>query len=248
MESLERLAKRLAPDALVDWLRRRRLERLRRENESKSAAEVFGAVYAKNLWGGAPGEYNSGRGSDPDLVGPYCALVRRFVAERGVRSVLDVGCGDFRVGRQLLEPGVRYLGVDVVPDLIARNAHEFGTDLIEFRTLNVVEDALPGADLVLVRQVLQHLSNAEIARVLDKLRRFPRVLITEHYPAPGARRAPNLDKPHGGDTRIPDGSAVYLDEPPFLLRDLRLVLETPLPRGVGAEGETLRTFLLEPGA
>jgi len=43
--------------------------------------------------------------------------------------------------------------------------------------------SLPAADLYLVRQVLQHLSNEEIAKVIANLGNARRVLISEHLPA-----------------------------------------------------------------
>ncbi len=45
------------------------------------------------------------------------------------------------------------------------------------------------------------------------------------YPAPSVKIVPNMDKPQGGDTHIYDSSAVYLDQSPFNLHNLRLIFE-----------------------
>jgi SAM-dependent methyltransferase len=246
MSFIKNLAKRLLSGRLLERLRRRRLEQLRRKNAARSAREVFAAAYAENAWGGEAGAFYSGSGSDEPFIAPYCAMVRDFIVRHGIRSVLDVGCGDFRAGRLLQMEGVAYVGVDVVPALIERNRRLFGSETVSFCCLDAVEDPLPAADLVLVRQVLQHLSNAQIAKVLERLGAYPHVLVTEHLAAPGSAAAPNLDKPHGGDTRLPDDSCVRIDLPPFNVRGARSVLEVPVAPGVGAEGETIATFWYSP--
>jgi len=206
--------------------------------------EVFSAIYANNTWGGEADTFCSGSGSQIEASRPYSEMVKKFVAEHEIKSVLDIGCGDFSVGQIIQVPGVKYTGVDIVPELIARNAELFGSGSIWFKCLNVIEDELPEADLVLVRQVLQHLSNDQIARVLEKLKHYRYVMVTEHYPASGINVVPNLDKPHGGDTRIPDNSAVYLDKPPFSVQGMKTVLKVAAPRCLENDGESIETMLI----
>lgn len=67
-------------------------------------------------------------------------------------------------------------------------------------------------DLCVVRQVLQHLSNDQITRVLKRLQPFKTAIVAEHHPARLLR--PNLDKHTGADTRIEFDSGVYLEYPP----------------------------------
>jgi hypothetical protein len=86
---------------------------------------------------------------------------------------------------------------------------------------------MPNADLCLVRQVMQHLSNAEISRLLGKLKKYPYVIVAEHYPE--TEGMPNIDIVHGSNTRIEKhGSAVYLDKPPFSVSKVCLLSEVKL--------------------
>jgi len=85
--------------------------------------------------------------------------------------------------------------------------------------LDITNDALPAADLCLVRQVFQHLSNAQILSALDKLSPYPLALISEHVPR--KPRVFNLDKSQGPHIRASYGSGLYLDRPPFSCRVLR---------------------------
>lgn len=213
-------------------------------NRRRSVRDVFTRVYEKNQWGGAPGEYSSGAGSDDEHARSYATAIRGFIEEHDVRTVVDVGCGDFRVGQALLAPGVRYVGVDVVEGLIARNQALHGRPGVEFRCVDATTEPLPEGDLCLVRQVLQHLSNAQIEAVLQRTEPFRHVIVTEHYPAPGVVARTNLDKPHGADTRIIDDSAVYLDRPPFNREIERLLLEVDAGYWLARPGETHRSYLL----
>jgi 2-polyprenyl-3-methyl-5-hydroxy-6-metoxy-1,4-benzoquinol methylase len=205
-----------------------------------SVRETFAHIYRSQAWGSLPDRpFCSGDGSiREEAIEPYIGLVRRFIEERALKSVVDLGCGDFGVGSRLIRPGLRYTGVDVVPDLIRYNHEHFASDQVEFRCLDMIVDDLPPGDLCLVRQVLQHLSNDQILKTLISLTRYRYILATEHvYTGPGLRR--NEDKPHGPGTRLPKRSGVFLEAPPFHC-PATLILEVPL-----AEMESLRTLLIE---
>jgi SAM-dependent methyltransferase len=171
--------------------------------------------------------------------------VRGLIKEKGITKVVDLGCGDFTVGSRLLMNGIRYTGVDIVAALIQRNLQEFSNENVSFQCLDITSDPLPDGELCLLRQVLQHLSNVQITKVLTKIDKYRYVLITEHYPAPTVHGVPNKDKPHGADIRVYDDSAVYLNLPPFNMTISRLVLEVEAGVGLANPGEVIRTFLIE---
>ncbi len=244
MNSTKTFFRKLVPPAVLAWFRRLKAARLRRQNRGQTVKGVFTHIYQRNVWGGQPNEFFSGQGSTAPHATVYAETVRQFIAGRHLSSVVDLGCGDFVVGQSLQMDGVAYIGVDIVDDLIARNQRQFGGPNTSFVCRDIIADELPAADLCLIRQVLQHLSNAQIATILQKTQQYPLVLITEHYPAPGRTIVPNKDKPAGGDIRAIYNSAVYLDQPPFRLQPVSLLLEVEVDP-VGLPGETLRTFLVE---
>jgi hypothetical protein len=204
---------------------------------------VFAEIYARNTWGGRPGEFFSGPGSDSAQVRAYVEYVRAFARDHGIRTLVDLGCGDYRVGMQLRTPGDRYVGVDIVPDLVAHNSRTFGGPDTEFKCMDIIAEEPPAGDLCLVRQVLQHLSNQQVSRILPGLRRYRYVLVSEHHPAPARYVRPNTDKPHGDDTRVHDGSGIYLDRPPFDCA-VEHVLTTAVDAPLVEHGETIDTYLL----
>lgn len=220
------------------------MRRARRRYGQMSLQETFSQIYTTNAWGGTPGSFVSGIGSTDGQAAQYAAMVREFIRAHGVRSVVDVGCGDFVIGRELQVEGVRYTGVDIVPALIERNQREFGKDGIEFKCLDVTTATPPAADLCLVRQVFQHLSNAQVEAALRHLSAFRYLIISEHQPTgvPFRDFQPNTDKPHGPDTRVHDRSGIFLDQPPFNRPVADVLLD--VDAGEGREPGRIRSFLL----
>jgi SAM-dependent methyltransferase len=204
-----------------------------------SVSEAFSAIYRSQAWGSIEDRpFCSGDGSiREEAVGPYCAMIRDFIAANNIRRVVDLGCGDFAVGSRFVDPAVDYVGIDVVPDLIRYNQEHFAVPGVEFRCMNIIEDELPPGDLCLVRQVLQHLSNAQIQQTLKSLRRYRYVIATEHVYA-GAGLRHNRDKPQGPGTRIPRRSGAFLESSPFNC-PAKLVLEVPL-----ADNQILRSVVI----
>ena len=189
-----------------------------KRNRTLTNSEVFSNVYRKNLWrkqfstGGY--KFYSGKGSDEQYAVPYAECIRSFYADNDILSVIDLGCGDFRVGAQFVDVCNHYTGIDCVKELVRYNEQNFGNDKINFLCLDITKDDLPNADLCLIRQVLQHLSNDDIKKVLEKCQKYRYVIVTEHL-LNHLRQDPNLDKEHGLHTRLFFGSGVYLNKEPF---------------------------------
>ncbi|WP_369794116.1 class I SAM-dependent methyltransferase [Salegentibacter sp. Hel_I_6] len=172
-------------------------------------------IYEHNLWGGDKYEYYSGLGSHhPDLVNSYIALVSSFLKEFETPPVVcDLGCGDFNIGKELVEHSQKYIAVDIVPELIAHNKKTFKTENLEFHSLDIAKENLPLGDCVILRQVLQHLSNTEIKCVIEKLYNYKYVILTEHLPE--GNFEPNKDIISGQGIRLKKQSGVNLLASPF---------------------------------
>ncbi len=219
-----------------------------------STRSVFADIYANNVWGGEEGDIFSGPGSRGTAALAYVETVAAFAGTRDITDIVDLGCGDFEIGRQIiarcLPRRVRYAGVDVVPAVIERNARCFGDPRVSFACRDIVTDALPEGELCLVRQVFQHLSIGQVQRALSRLRKYRYVVITEHHPPDERFRGFNFNKVQGGDIRLARGSGIYLDRRPFNLR-VQLLLEVALKRieeaRVPEETGFLRSYLWEPG-
>jgi hypothetical protein len=172
-------------------------------------------IYERKLWGGGEADFYSGQGSHlPEFVEPYLSVLASFLTSfKSPLVVCDLGCGDFNVGKELVSYTKRYMAVDIVPALIARNKEKFKAENLEFQCLDIALDDLPPGDCAILRQVLQHLSNTEVHRIVDKLSQFKYVIITEHLPE--GEFLPNKEIISGQGIRLKNRSGINLLAPPF---------------------------------
>ncbi len=205
----------ILPDSAVREINKIRFWNYRRRFGSMERREVFSTVYEEQIFGSAPGqEYYSGDGSAEQFAKSYVELVADHIAQHGITSVVDLGCGDFRIGSKIAPLVPQYRGIDIVPQLIEHNTRHYGSERVHFECRDIVDDPLPAADLCLIRQVFQHLNNSEILCVLNKLNDYRWSIITENVPS-GIVSCPNVDHVHGPKTRLVEGSGVFVTEPPF---------------------------------
>ena len=223
-----------------------RLRRTRAANAVRTAEEVFTAVYRARMWG--DGEvFDSGSGSRGEPADQYASLIRSMVRDFGVRSAVDVGCGDFRVAERFADCLADYVGLDIVGPVVDRNTARYGRPGISFSRLDAAREQPPDADLCLIRQVLQHLSNEQIAGILAQCRKYRLVVVSEHRPGAAPRVRPNIDKPHGPDTRLDRHSWVDIREAPFGCGPVRELLQVPVDPPQYRAGESILTMLWRPG-
>jgi len=186
-------------------------------NSSKSTADVFSSIYSSKQWGSS-GEFHSGAGTANDgVANPYVMAIKNSLDQQGLANTrfVDLGCGDFRIGSEFAPLSTSYIGGDVVPALVNHLNQTQKTERISFQTVDMVQDSLPQGDVCFIRQVLQHLSNDQIQKILPKLRQYRCVFITEHIPNRFKAYQPNIDKAQGPDIRLYWNSGVFLDQPPF---------------------------------
>ena len=125
--------------------------------------------------------------------------------------------------------------------MIESHKKNFSSEHVNFMCLDIVEDELPDGDLCLIRQVLQHLNNNDIAKILEHCRKYKYVIITEHVTVKSKARNFNIDIHEGHQYRITLASGVYLEEAPFNIK-----LENLLIIPYDSQGETeLRMSLIK---
>jgi hypothetical protein len=164
----------------------------------------FEQIYATNEWG-----FGSGEGSLPVHTRGYVDFLQRFLIEKQITSVVDMGCGDWQFSSSIEWRNINYRGYDVVRSVIEENSRRYSAPNISFHLYTGNAAELPPADLLISKDVLQHLSNESVLRVLPSLGRFKYSLLT------------NCVNPRGKTvpTDIADGDFRYLDLrlPPFNL-------------------------------
>ncbi|MDH7445775.1 class I SAM-dependent methyltransferase [Aquimarina sp. 2201CG14-23] len=191
------------------------------ENETKRkkkpwpTKDAMKQVYEMKLWGDHNSEFYSGIGSHhPEIIQPYIEVITSFLKSfKNPITVCDLGCGDFNVGKALVKHTKKYIAIDIVDDLIKRNKETFKEENLAFDCLDIATDDLPSGDCVLLRQVLQHLSNTEVQNIVTKLADFKYVILTEHVPE--GTFTPNKDIISGQGIRLKKQSGLNLLVSPF---------------------------------
>jgi SAM-dependent methyltransferase len=243
MKPIRSTIKFFVPRLILAAYGRERLRWDMARSRGKSKEQIFSDIYENNRWGGEPGSYDSGSGSRPDITGPYISIIRKLIHTERVKHIVDLGCGDFEVAGRILSSELTYTGCDIVPGLVARNAEQFGTKRIEFRTLDVVTDPLPEGDLCIIRQVFQHLSNGDIATVLRKAKQYPLLVVTDEQVV-GDNSVSNYDIiPYHGTRRL-FGQGLKLEAAPFFERVVTLLEHCSGSKNSATSDTYLRTVLI----
>jgi hypothetical protein len=130
----------------------------------------FRRIHDCNLWGAA--ESTSGLGSELDATAVLRAELPRLLAKHGITSLLDAPCGDAG-WINAANLGVRYVGIDIVPDLVERLRAGAATGDIggDYHLADITSDPLPRCGAILCRDCLVHLSFANIERAVGNFRR-----------------------------------------------------------------------------
>jgi len=125
------------------------------------SSEVFDDIYRKSTWG-----FQSGPGSDPIAAKPWIDIVNGYLSLPDVVKVLDIGCGDWRLGEQYNLEGKKYIGIDVSDEalIIARKKAKHGA---VFQQNDAATMEWLDADLIIIKDVLQHLPNATVKMIMD---------------------------------------------------------------------------------
>lgn len=191
--------------------------------QNKKNSEIFNEIYQNGFWGKSKdGFTSSGEGShNPKLIFPYIKSVKNFLLDQDFSTIVDIGCGDFNIGKNFVNYANRYVACDVSDFILKRNIERYSSyKNLEFKKLDLGIDILPEGDICILRQVLQHISNQDIINFCNKINSYnpyKYLILTEHLPLI-EKFTFNLDKPSGPKTRIGIGSGVILHKQPFNLK------------------------------
>src|SRR5262249_22796871 len=131
--------------------------------------QVFINIYERNAWGNV--ESRSGSGSTLEQTKTIRTAIPRLLRDLGVKSLLDIPCGDHHWMREGPLQGMEYIGVDIVPPMVERNQRLYGSGRKTFLKGNLVKDSLRRADLILCRDCFAHLPHRDIIESLRNIKR-----------------------------------------------------------------------------
>lgn len=163
----------------------------------------FSKIFQNNLWRGTVSA--SGQGSDLYATTAIREHLPEILRKYEVRTLLDAPCGEIFWILHLEADLEKYIGCDIVSGITEKNQYRYANQWRTFLTLDVTQDPLPEADMMMSRDLLAHLPFAHITQYLRNLKnsRIPYALITtfpenmenQDIRKPGEYRPVNLERP-----------------------------------------------------
>ena len=138
--------------------------------------QIFTNVYENNIWGNNNIDNYSGSSGEGSSItynkNSYVPFIRQFIMINNIKTICDLGCGDFRCGKLLYDDlNVSYTGYDTYNKIIQYNSTQHANNKYNFIHLDFFtykEDIISG-DLCILKDVIQHWSLDNIYTFLDYL-------------------------------------------------------------------------------
>ncbi len=150
--------------------------------KKKKLSDRFNHIYEKNYWGDL--ESVSGPGSSYKNSHMFTKSLKKLIKKYKIKHIIDAPCGDCNWIKKTFEiKNLKYLGIDIVPDLIKKNQMRFiNYTNINFKILDITNTKLPKTDLIICRDFLFHLSFKDGKKFLKNLfnSKFKYLLTSSH--------------------------------------------------------------------
>lgn len=153
--------------------------------------EIFTTIYNNSFWGNnINSEYkgSSGPGSSINYnEKEYIPFLKNFIRENNIKTVVDLGCGDFICGFLIYNNlDIFYTGYDAYEKVIDYNSKCYNSYKYNFHHLDIFnnKEEIISGDLCILKDVLQHWEINYIYKFLDYLtinKKFKYILIINDY-------------------------------------------------------------------
>ena len=136
---------------------------------------TFTNIYENKIWGDNENNNysgSSGPGSDIENNKKYIELLKNFINEYNIKNIVDLGCGDFRIGKLLYDDlNIIYTGYDTYKKVIDYNIILYPEQKYNFKHLDFYtnKESIVEGDMCILKDVIQHWSLKEIYIFLDYL-------------------------------------------------------------------------------
>lgn len=129
--------------------------------------DIFTKIYTNNAWGGT--DSVSGTGSDLIQTEVLVRELDSLLKAMNISTVLDIPCGDFNWMKKVNLSNIKYIGADIVKDIVIKNKEKYSKENIVFINLNLINDLLPTTDLILSRDCFVHFSFNDIFLAIENI-------------------------------------------------------------------------------
>lgn len=114
----------------------------------------------------------SGGGSSMSSTTAIRYFLPKYVEKYNIESMLDIGCGDWHWMSEIRSemPDVDYEGWDALEDMIDPMTEQYGNENTRFLVKDIINNEYPKVDMVMARDVLFHLKEEYLQKVLNNIR------------------------------------------------------------------------------
>ena len=134
-----------------------------------SEKELFTSIYKSGYWKPLIGGSLSGSGSSEEATVNIKKELPHFLSNRNIKSILDIPCGDFNWMAEIDLSSVKYIGAEIVEELVLNNQNNFSKENRSFIVCDLLKDDLPSIDLIFVRDCFVHLTDVQIQTALSNI-------------------------------------------------------------------------------
>ena len=131
----------------------------------KTIKDRFTYIYSSHYWPSK--ESVSGPGSEIENTKNIRKEIIKLIQKYNIKKFLDIPCGDFNWIKNIIDKKIKYIGGDIVKDLIDKNNEKFAQPNIQFIEIDIIKDKLPSADIILCRDCLIHFSYDNIIKFFN---------------------------------------------------------------------------------
>lgn len=149
--------------------------------------KIFTDIYENKVWGdNSLNEYNGSSGEGSTVFfnkDTYIPFLKKIIIDRGIKTVVDLGCGDFLCGKLIYDDlNVTYTGYDVYKKIVDYNLKSYSLPKYNFMHLDILnkKEEIKEGDLCILKDILQHWNLNNIYAFLDYLvesKKFKYILI-----------------------------------------------------------------------
>lgn len=194
---------------------------------------IFTSIY-NHPTGWGSNESKSGVGSELGSTKRLRKELSFLFLKYKINSILDVPCGDFNWMSQVDLSEIKYVGGDIVKEVVETNKIKFPS--FDFFQIDITKDQLVKSDLVFTRDCFVHLSNESILKSLDNIKNSgSKFLLTTSF----TKLCENKNIQDG------DWREINLMIPPFNLKPIYLINEMCVESYPQATDKCMLLFDLE---
>lgn len=132
-----------------------------------SYKNVFTSIYENYGFGSS--ESRSGPGSELGETRLLREKIKDLVKEKNIKSVVDIPCGDFNWMKEIVFSFESYIGGDIVEEAVKTNNEKYSNSKIKFIDFDLINDPIPEADLLIVRDVIGHLHLDDGKKIINNI-------------------------------------------------------------------------------